>query len=95
MEKSNKSLTYDVGITFSHYKNTMTKLNNENAPRIINLERLNSAVRTELGQPISSFHGFVLDGFYNTAADLTALTMPGAVVGSWRYKGHQRRQTNY
>ena len=84
--KPNRDLSYDLGVTFSHYKNTMTKLNNENAPRVINLERLNSAVRTELGQPISSFHGFVLDGFYNTAADLTALNMPGAVVGSWKYK---------
>jgi TonB-linked SusC/RagA family outer membrane protein len=83
---ASRSLTYDVGVTFSHYKNTMTKLNNENAPRIVNLERLNSAVRTELGQPISSYHGFVIDGFYNTAADLSSVTMPGAVVGSWKYK---------
>jgi hypothetical protein len=76
-----------VGVTFSRYKNTMTKLNNENSPRIINLERLNSAIRTELGQPISSFHGFVIDGFYNSAAEITSgPSMPGAVVGSWRYK---------
>ncbi|MEI9909248.1 MAG: SusC/RagA family TonB-linked outer membrane protein, partial [Bacteroidota bacterium] len=83
----NKDLTYDVGLTFSHYKNTMTKLNDENAPRVINLERLNSALRTEKGQPISSFHGFIIDGFYNSAAEITAgPSMSGAVVGSWRYK---------
>jgi len=86
-DKLNKDFGYDVGITFSHYKNTMTKLNNENSPRVVNLERLNSALRTELGQPISSFHGFVIDGFYNSAAEITSgPTMPGAVVGSWRYK---------
>ena len=79
--------TYDIGVTFSRYKNTLTKLNNENDPRIIGLERLSSVVRSELGQPLSSFHGFVLDGFYNSAAELAAgPTMPGAVVGSWRYK---------
>ncbi|MEO6550308.1 MAG: TonB-dependent receptor [Ferruginibacter sp.] len=83
---SGRSLTYDVGVTFSHYKNTMTKLNNENSPRIINLERLNSAVRTELGQPISSFHGFVIDGFYNSAADTVGAIMPSATIGSWKYK---------
>ena len=83
---SGRNFGYDVGVTFSHYKNTMTKLNNENSPRIINLERLNSAVRTELGQPISSFHGFVLDGFYNSAADTVAAIMPGATIGSWKYK---------
>lgn len=81
-----RTFTYDIGLTFSHYKNTMTKLNDVNSPRIINLERLNSALRTELGQPLSSYHGFVIDGFYNTAADLASVTMPGAVVGSWKYK---------
>ena len=84
--KSNKDFSYDLGVTFSHYKNTMTKLNNENAPRIIDLERLNGAVRTELGQPISSFHGFVIDGFYNSAKDTIGAIMPGATIGSWRYK---------
>lgn len=83
----NSGFTYDIGVTFSRYKNTLTKLNNENDPRIIGLERLSSVVRSELGQPLSSFHGFVLDGFYNTAAELSAgPSMPGAVVGSWRYK---------
>ncbi len=83
---ASRTFTYDIGLTFSHYKNTMTKLNDVNSPRIINLERLNSALRTELGQPLSSYHGFVIDGFYNTAADLASVTMPGAVVGSWKYK---------
>ncbi|MEO6314314.1 MAG: TonB-dependent receptor [Chitinophagaceae bacterium] len=81
-----KDLTYDVGVTFSHYKNTMTKLNNENSPRVIGLERLSSAIRTEEGQPISSFHGFVIDGFYNSAADTAGAIMPTATIGSWKYK---------
>jgi TonB-linked SusC/RagA family outer membrane protein len=79
-------LSYDIGLTFSHYKNTMTKLNDEGSPRVIGLERLASALRTDVGQPISSFHGFIVDGFYNSAAELSALSMPGAVVGSWKYK---------
>lgn len=82
-----KDFSYDIGVTFSRYKNTLTKLNNENDPRIIGLERLSSVVRSELGQPLSSFHGFIVDGFFNTAAELAAgPSMPGAVVGSWRYK---------
>ena len=82
----NRDFTYDVGVTFSHYKNTMTKFNDEGSSRIINLERLSNAVKTEKGQPISSFHGFVIDGFYSTAAEIAALPMTGAVIGSWRYK---------
>jgi hypothetical protein len=81
-----KDFTYDVGVTFSHYKNTMTKFNDEGSARIIGLERLSSAVRTEKGQPISSFHGFIIDGFYTTAAEIASLPMTGAVIGSWKYK---------
>jgi len=82
-----KDLSYSVGVTFSHYKNELTKLNNENDPRIINLERLSNVVKSELGQPISSFHGYVIDGFFNTPAELAAgPAMDGAIVGSWRYK---------
>ncbi|MHA4843458.1 SusC/RagA family TonB-linked outer membrane protein [Flavitalea antarctica] len=82
-----QEFNYSVGVTFSHYKNELTKLNDENAPRIIGLERLSNVVRSELGQPLSSFHGYVLDGFFNSAADIAAgPAMNGAVVGSWRYK---------
>ena len=82
-----KDLSYEVGLTFSRYKNTLTKLNNENAPRVIGTERLSNVLRSELGQPLSSFHGFVLDGFFNSAAEIAAgPAMQGAVVGSWRYK---------
>lgn len=85
--KFSRDWDYDLTLTFSHYKNKMTKLNDENTPRIINLERLSNAIRTENGQPISSFHGFVIDGFYNTTEEITkGPEMNGAVVGSWRYK---------
>lgn len=82
----NRDFTYDVGVTFSHYKNTMTKLNEEGTPRIVGLERLSNALRTETGQPISSFHGFIIDGFYTSPQEITSLSMPGAIVGSWKYK---------
>jgi TonB-linked SusC/RagA family outer membrane protein len=82
----NADWSYDIGLNVSHYKNTMTKLNNEGSPRVIGLERLSSVVRTDVGQPVSSFHGFVIDGFFNSAADISALSQQGAVVGSWRYK---------
>ncbi len=82
-------LNYDAMITFSHYKNEMTKLNEEGTPRLVGLERLSNALRTETGHPISSFHGFQIDGFFNSAADISKGPLmngnPG-VVGSWRYK---------
>jgi len=82
-----KDFNYSVGVTFSHYKNELTKLNEENAPRVIGLERLSNVIRSELGHPISGFHGYILDGFFNSAAEIAAgPAMDGAVVGSWRYK---------
>lgn len=86
---ASQDLSYDVGITFSHYKNTLTKLNNENAPRIIGLERLSSAIRSELGQPISSFHGFIIDGFFDSQDEVSKgpkMNGQNGVVGSWKYK---------
>ncbi|RYY22890.1 MAG: TonB-dependent receptor [Chitinophagaceae bacterium] len=82
-----QDFSYEIGVTLSRYKNELTKLNDENSARIIGLERLSNVIRSELGQPLSSFHGFVLDGFYNDASEIAAgPAMQGAVVGSWRYK---------
>ncbi|MBC7850599.1 MAG: TonB-dependent receptor [Chitinophagaceae bacterium] len=79
----------DATLTFTRYKNELTKLNNEGTPDIIGLERLGNAVRSDIGQPISSFHGFVLDGFYNSATDVTKgplIQGAPAIVGTWKYK---------
>lgn len=84
-----KNFRYDIGITFSRYKNTMTKLNEEGTPRNVGLERLSNVLRTENGQPISSYYGFVLDGFHNNAADVAATIMPDpatVTIGSYKYK---------
>ncbi len=83
----NRDFSYNVGITFSHYKNKLIKLNEEGTPRIVGLERLSDAIRTTAGQPISSFYGYVIDGFFNNASDITnSATQAGAVIGGWRYK---------
>ena len=81
-----KDFNFDAGITFSHYKNTMTKLNDEGSPRVIGLERLSGVMRTDKGHPISSFYGYVIDGFYNTPKDTIGAIMPTATIGSWKFK---------
>jgi TonB-linked SusC/RagA family outer membrane protein len=82
----NADWSYDLGLSVAAYKNKLTKLNNEGTPDVRNLERLTGVIRSDIGQPVSSFYGFVLDGFFNSAADISALTQDGAVVGSWKYK---------
>lgn len=82
-----RDLKLDATLTFSHYKNKILKVNQEGTPRIFGLERLSNAIRTQTDYPIGSFHGFVIDGFFDDAAELAAgPTMDGAVVGSWKFK---------
>jgi TonB-linked SusC/RagA family outer membrane protein len=80
-------LKYDLSVNFTHYKNELIKMNNEGAPRFQGLERLSNALITRAGDPVSSFYGYVVDGFYNSQADIDkGPVMPGATIGSWRFK---------
>lgn len=80
-------LSYDASISFTHYKNKMIKIeNNPNAAIYGSASRLTNVWRNTAGQPVSNFYGYQIDGFFNTPADLAAVSQPGAVIGSWRYK---------
>jgi TonB-linked SusC/RagA family outer membrane protein len=80
-------LQYDVNVNFTHYKNTAIDLDGNPLTFFSrNASRLNNVARTQAGHPISSFHGYQIDGFFQSQAEIDALDQPGAVVGSWRYK---------
>ncbi len=80
-------LEYDVTMTFTHFKNTAIDLDgNPETFFANNASRLNNVWRTQAGHPISSFYGYQLDGFFNTQAEVDALQMDGAKIGSWRFK---------
>lgn len=82
-------LQYDVSLNFSHYKNQLIKMNNEGTVRFVGLDRLSNALVTKAGIPISSFWGYQIDGFYNTAADVTSGPKIGGApgkIGTWKYK---------
>lgn len=91
--------TYDVSLTFSKYKNEVTRiLDNPLATIIGEGSRLNgSPSLTMVGQPIGSFYGYKLDGFYNSQAEVddfnakynpNGTTTPWipAGVGNWKIK---------
>jgi TonB-dependent starch-binding outer membrane protein SusC len=80
-------LTYDVGLTFTRVVNNVVKIDdNPLTFRAGDASRLSNVWRTQAGQPISSFYGYQIDGFFNDASEVSALDMPDAKVGSWRYK---------
>ncbi|MCU7547913.1 TonB-dependent receptor [Chitinophagaceae bacterium LB-8] len=82
-------LNYDFSLNFSHYKNELTKMNEEGTVRLVNFDRLNNALITRAGDPISSFYGYQIDGFYNTDADVNRgpkINGAPGTIGTWKYK---------
>jgi TonB-linked SusC/RagA family outer membrane protein len=80
-------LSYDASLTFTHYKNKAIKIDDNPLTFIAgSASRLANVWRTQAGYPLSSYYGYQLDGFFNSAAEVSALDMPGAKIGSWRYK---------
>ena len=82
-------LRYDVQVNFSHYKNELVKLNKAGAPNYYGLDRFSNAIKIDKGLPISTYWGYQIDGFYNTADDVTKgvkLNGQPGQIGTWKYK---------
>ncbi|MCB0836451.1 MAG: TonB-dependent receptor [Bacteroidetes bacterium] len=85
--KSFGDFEYDLTLLFTHYKNKVIDIDgNPESFQERTAARIGTVVRTSVGQPVSYFWGYEIDGFFNTEADLNALDQEGAVVGSWRFK---------
>lgn len=81
------NFTYGATATFSHYKNTTLKLNDNGTPRFEGASRTPNVAITEVGRPISQFYGYVIDGFFQNDEEVTSgPAMPYKRVGSWRIK---------
>jgi TonB-linked SusC/RagA family outer membrane protein len=80
-------LEYDVNVNFTHYKNVAENIDGNPLTFISgDASRLSNIWRTQAGQPISSFYGYQVDGFFTSQTEVDALDMPGAKIGSWKYK---------
>ena len=73
--------TYDVGLILFGYRNEVTKLA---ANQFITSGDFN---RTDVGRPIGSFYGFVIDGIFQNQQEVDDhVTQAGKGIGRWRYK---------
>lgn len=84
-----QDLKYNVALSFTHYKNVLTKLNNEGTPQILAAGRLNNVLITAEGLPISSFYGYKITGFYNTPQDVangSKINGAPGQAGTWTYQ---------
>ena len=86
--KISGDLTYDVMVTFSHYKNELVKLNAAGNPNFYGLDRFSNAIKIDKGLPISTYWGYEVIGFYNTQDDVdkgAKLAGQAAKIGTWKY----------
>ncbi|MEM6763553.1 MAG: TonB-dependent receptor [Bacteroidota bacterium] len=79
--------SYDVTVLFTRYQNEVVDIDgNPETFFTQGAARLSNVVRTVVGEPISNFWGYQIDGFFQDASQLGELSQDGAVVGSWRFK---------
>ncbi|RYZ58622.1 MAG: SusC/RagA family TonB-linked outer membrane protein, partial [Chitinophagaceae bacterium] len=79
-----RDFRYDVSTNFSLYKNEVLDLADPFFEG--DRTRIDPFNRSVVGKPISSFYGYVLDGFFDDAAELATLDQPNKLIGSWKYK---------
>lgn len=83
---------YEMGLTFSKYKNVVTKVLDNPASFIAGgATRSGNATLTSVGQPVSYYYGWLIDGFFNTQEEVdsynkTNTTWLSPAVGRWRIK---------
>ncbi|MCW3088644.1 MAG: TonB-dependent receptor, partial [Sediminibacterium sp.] len=75
---------YQIGASFSHYKNEVLKLNDDpNATVFGFTTRLPAISATTKGLPIASFYGYIVDGVFKDAAEAAK----GAKFGTYTREG--------
>ena len=86
--KITSKLSYDFGLTFTHFINEATKIDASGNDFInFGAGRLGNIQRIEAGHPISSFFGYINDGVFQTQAEVDAYAkMDYKRVGSWKLR---------
>lgn len=81
-------LGIDLGVNLSTYKTKVFKLN-DNIPIQVNDERIPIVIQMKQGDPLGAFYGYVVQGFYNNAAELKNSAgnerQQGAQVGDFKF----------
>jgi len=79
-----KDFKIDAGLTFSLYRNKVRQIADPFFEG--NRSRIDPFNRSVAGRPISSFYGYIIDGFFQTQAEVDALDQKNKGIGKWRYK---------
>lgn len=79
-----RDLRLDAGVTFSLYRNKVGQIADPFFEG--NRSRIDPFNRSVTGQPISSFYGYIIDGFFQNQSEVDALDQANKGIGKWRYK---------
>jgi TonB-linked SusC/RagA family outer membrane protein len=72
-------VAYNINANLSWYKNKVSKLGSSN---LYTSTRLNQMTITTVGQPIGMFYGYVVDGIYKSASEVTSYALPYGVASA-------------
>ncbi|WP_121355166.1 SusC/RagA family TonB-linked outer membrane protein [Flavisolibacter nicotianae] len=81
---ASRDLRYDFSTNFSLYRNKVLDLADPFFEG--DRTRIDPFNRSVVGMPISSFYGYVVDGFFDDDAELASLDQKGKLIGGWKYK---------
>ncbi|PCE62571.1 SusC/RagA family TonB-linked outer membrane protein [Sediminicola luteus] len=85
IDQTDSGFSYGVTANISHYKNEVTELITDFYTG--DSFRQGAVTRTEVGRPISSFYGRVVEGIFQSDAEVSAhATQAGAAPGRLKYK---------
>lgn len=79
-----RTFRYDASLTFSLYRNKVGTLADPFFEG--DRQRIESFNRSVTGRPLSSFFGYMIDGFYDNAEELASQEQSGKFIGGWKYK---------
>ncbi|MBQ9883412.1 MAG: SusC/RagA family TonB-linked outer membrane protein [Bacteroidaceae bacterium] len=77
-------VSYNINANASWYKNEVTKLGSSN---LYESTRISQLAITTVGQPISMFYGYVLDGLYKNEQDVLNYALPVGVTDAVQLTG--------
>lgn len=79
-----KDLRYEVSTTFYLYKNTVGDLADPFFEG--DRTRIDPFNRSVKGRPLSSFFGYMIDGFFDDSTEFKSQEQAGKFIGGWKYK---------
>lgn len=79
-----KDWRFDAGLNFSLYRNEVGVIADPFFEG--SRSRIDPFNRSVTGKPISSFYGYIIDGFFQNQAEVDASSQANKGIGKWRYK---------